>query len=74
MTKTIKTDYSLVTYEDTPEVRDAVFERVMEYFKKCKCFAGEVICQSDNPIIEAPNVLCDIADDIIKFKEEDLEQ
>jgi len=73
MTKTIQTEDYKVTYEDTPEVRDAVFERVMKYFKEYECFAGEVIHQSDDPLIYAPNVMSDIADDIIKFKWEDLE-
>lgn len=67
MIKTIETKYSTVTYNDTPEIRDAVFERVMQYFKEYECFIGEEIHQSDDPIIYAPNVLSDIADDIIKF-------
>lgn len=73
MTKTIQTSWSKVTYEDNPEIRDKVFERVMEYFKEYNCYCGESIHQSDNPIIYAPYVLSDIADDIICFKEEDLD-
>jgi hypothetical protein len=68
MTKTIKFSDHTVTYEDSPEVRDAVFERVMQYFREYNCYAGEVIHQSDDPIIYAPNVLSDIADKIVKFE------
>lgn len=62
---------SSVSYTDSTEVRDAVFERVMKYFIKHGHFCGEGICQSDNPIIDAPNVMSDIADDIIKFEYKD---
>ena len=65
----IKTKYGdIVTYNDTQEIRDAVFERVMKYFIEHEAFFGESIHQSDGPIIDAPNVMSDIADDIIKFK------
>lgn len=74
MTKTLKFSDHTVTYEDSPEIRDAVFERVMQYFNEYNCYAGEIIHQSDDPIIYAPNVLSDIADDILKFKMEDLEE
>lgn len=58
-----------VEYEDTPEIRDAVFEKLMEsYFKEYGAYSGEVIMQSDDPIIYAPEVLAEIADDIIRFE------
>lgn len=62
-------DFS-VSYEDSQEVRDAVFEKIMDYYKKHNVFSGESIMQMDNPVIDAPTVLSDIADDIIKFKVE----
>jgi hypothetical protein len=68
MKKTIKIEDAVIEYEDTQEVRDAVFERVMEYFNEFGCWRGEIIHQSDDPIIYAPNVMSDIADDIIKFE------
>lgn len=63
----IKTDFGEFEYIDSPEVRDKVFERVMAYFKKHEAFCGESISQSDEPIIDAPLVMEDIADNIIKF-------
>jgi hypothetical protein len=65
-------DYE-VSYEETDEIKQAVFDRVMKYFNKHQAFHGEVIMQMDDPIIDAPNVLADIADDIIKFKVEYIE-
>lgn len=64
---TIEESDRTITFEDTPEVRNAVFERVLAYYKKHGVFHGESIHQMDNPIIDAPSVLSDIADDIIKF-------
>ena len=73
----IETKDVIATYQDTPEVRDAVFKRVLEYFKKFEAFHGESIHQMDDTIIYAPDVLSDIADDILKFevcyKDEDTE-
>lgn len=60
--------YGDVSYDDSQEVKDAVFARVMEYFVKHEIFDGESLHQMDNPIIDAPNVLSDICDDIIKFE------
>ncbi len=69
MKKEIRTKYGyIVEYEDNEEVRNEVFNRVMEFFIKHDAFAAEIIGQADNPIIDAPHVLMDIADDIIKFR------
>ncbi|MCK5601995.1 hypothetical protein KAR91_09005 [Candidatus Pacearchaeota archaeon] len=59
-----------VSFNDSDEVRDAVFEKVLEYFEEYECFCGESIMQSDDPIIYAPHYMSQIADDIIKFNVE----
>ena len=63
-----ETDDYIVEFEDSPELRDKVFEAVLSFYKKHESFCGEVIMQADDPIIEAPEVLSRIADNIIKFK------
>lgn len=63
----IKFDDYDVDYEDSDDVRNKVFDRVMQYFKEHECFDGESIMQMDDPIIDAPNVMCDLVD-IIGFK------
>lgn len=65
---TFETDDLIVTYEDSKAVKDAVFKRVMAYFNGHRMYHGEGIHQMDNTIIDAPCVMSDIADDIIKFK------
>lgn len=57
-----------VTYIDTPEVRDKVFERVLQYVKENNASSGETIHQSDNCIINAPDTLSDIVDDILEME------
>ena len=61
-------DWFSVSYEDRPEMKEELFNKVLEYFKKYSSFSGESICQSDNPIIYAPELLGQIADDIFKFE------
>lgn len=70
MTKTvIKLDYCEISYEDTPEMHKRVFDYLIEnYYKQHEVFDGETIQQSDDPTIDAPNVLSEIADDIIGFE------
>lgn len=64
----IKLDDLTVVFEDTSNIRDAVFEEVLKYFINHECFCAESICQSDGPLIEAPYHLAGIADNIIKFE------
>lgn len=59
-----------VEFDETNEMKDQVFNRVIEYYFDQNAFHGEVIMQSDDCIIAAPNVLADIADNIIKFQVE----
>lgn len=61
-------DNIVVTGDNSEEAKEKVFQAVMAYFIKHKSFWGESIAQSDNTIIDAPDVMCDIADNIIKFK------
>lgn len=45
-----------------PDVKDEIIKRLLEFFIEHEAFHGEVICQSDDPMIDAPNCLADIAD------------
>lgn len=61
-----------ISYEITDEQKDRIVERLIEYYSTY-CHFGEGIHQDDNSLIEAPSVLSDICDDIIKFKSESKE-
>lgn len=58
---------SSVVFKDNQKIRDAVFIALIDWYFKHQSFSGEEIIQCDGPLIDAPNVLADIADDIIKF-------
>ena len=61
----------VVTFDDSQEVKDKVFEYLItNFYFEYGSFTGECIMQTDNPQIYAPEILSNIADDIIKFKVE----
>jgi hypothetical protein len=47
----------------TPEKKEAAINKLTAYFEKHGI--GEMIMQDDDALIEAPEVLADIADDIL---------
>lgn len=47
----------------TDEKKERAISMLTKYFEKYS--AGEVIMQSDNALIEAPEILSDIADEIL---------
>lgn len=68
MEVSVAKDGYTVSYQKTPELIEAVFNKVMAYYHKYGAYHGECIMQSDNPQIEAAPLLADIADDLIKFE------
>jgi hypothetical protein len=66
--RVIKFRNAVVRFEDSPEIQNLVFEKLINsYFFKAGSFSGECIMQSDKAQEEAPVVLAEIADDILKF-------
>ncbi|MEO6305111.1 MAG: hypothetical protein ABIP51_18275 [Bacteroidia bacterium] len=57
-----------VSFEETAELKEQVYQKVLEWFIEQGHFSGEGIMQADDPIINAPVLLSDIADDLFKFK------
>lgn len=64
---TKKIDGATITYYDDQAARDAVFEKLLAWFIEFKAFDGDTIFQSDDPNLDSPHVLGEIADDIFKF-------
>ena len=57
------------TYVDNdPTMKDEVFARIIKYCTEHNCFEGETLQQDDDCLLDAPNVLSEIIDDIIKFE------
>lgn len=59
-----------VTFEDSPELREKVFQAVLKFFKDNDSFSGESIMQMDEPQENAAPFLSDLADDFFKFEVE----
>jgi len=57
-----------VTVNITQEKKDAILERILQYCKDENCVDGETLHQSDECILNAPDVLSDIIDNILKFE------
>lgn len=70
MIRKIEIEDGVVEFDDTPELRDAVFEKVLKFFTDHGAFTGEAIFQSDGPQIDGPDLLSDLADDLFKFNVE----
>lgn len=64
-------DCTTTKYAITDEMKNKIIFKLIEYFEK-HGHIGEVICQCDDAIIEAPYVLSDIADNIIKFEDSEI--
>ncbi len=67
-TITIYDGDATLSYLDTAEVKEQLFNKMLEFFKQHEIYSGEGVCQSDEVIIDAPNLLGDIADEIFKFE------
>lgn len=62
----ITEDTYTITIPESVKIREAVFEAIIDWIVEHGAYAGEVIMQSDDCIIDAPSLLSYIVDDIIK--------
>lgn len=65
--KTLDLGNRLVKYKDDQVTRDAVYEYILAWFIRVETFSGEGVMQNDTPLLEAPQLLVDLADDIFQF-------
>lgn len=56
-----------VVFNHNQAIKDAVFEKLINWYFEHREFSGEGIMQCDDTLIDAPNILAHIAEDIIKF-------
>lgn len=68
--RTIVTKSCTVRFHDNEAIKARVFDRLISFYFHHGAFSGESIMQSDGPTIDAPTLLSEIADDIIKFQTE----
>ena len=59
-------DDMIVTHENSPEMRDELYARLLDWFQKHK-YTGEAIMQDDDSTIDAAPFLAELADEVFKF-------
>ena len=57
----------MVEYNDDPLTHRLVYEKVLAFLMEREQFSGEGIMQDDDCLIEAPELLGDLADEIFQF-------
>jgi len=67
-------DEIVVRYNDTPELRQKVFDMILGWFKDQGLFTGESVMQCDAVFESGPDLLADMADDVFGFDIEDKEE
>lgn len=60
-----------VSVDITEEKKQLIVDRILQYCKDENCVSGEKLHQNDDCIINAPDVLSDIIDNILKFEYKD---
>ena len=68
---TIKIDDYEVTFQSGEVTKQKVFDRVIKFCVDNRGFWGESIMQCDNSQINAPEVLAELTDDVLKFDVKD---
>lgn len=48
----------------------AMVDKILQFCKDFSVTSGEVLVQDDSALIEAPNLIADILDDILKIESE----
>lgn len=66
MTRVEMKDFVL-SYKDDPNTKDVVFKKVLDFFIKHEVFSGECIYQCDAFLIDGPELLSTLADEVFQF-------
>lgn len=66
MTTITKPDYT-VTYDDSQEAKDRIFQIALAWFNKVEMYSGESLGQSDTTYVEAPDLLAELAEEGFRF-------
>ena len=64
----------IVSFRDDDVTKEAMFDAVLKFFVKHQQFSGEGVSQSDGPQLDSPELLGELADEILCFKTEHKEE
>jgi hypothetical protein len=57
-----------LSFEIDEEKKNNIVEKIINFCLDNQCFCGEILMQDDDLLLESPNLISDIIDDIIEFK------
>lgn len=66
MKDTIKIFGDTYKVDLSEEAKDKIVQKILDWMQKYKISCGESVQQTDDGIIESPNLVSDIIDDILK--------
>lgn len=68
MIKTIREeDWGKVQFDETPEIKEKVYQEVLQWIIEHRAFDGEFISQNDECQIYASALISKLADKVFKF-------
>ena len=62
----VKFDEGTFSYQNDENTPYRLLNAIIQFIKKNHLFSGESIMQTDNGMLESPNLMCDIIDNILK--------
>jgi hypothetical protein len=65
--KTIRSGDCSITFDDSQEAKEKLFDAIIKFATEQKCFSGETFSQCDWPQVAAMSMMPEILDDILKF-------
>lgn len=68
MERTLKYYDTTVSFTETEELKQQIFEKVIKWIEEHKAYHGESIHQNDDCLIDAPDLISDIVDNCFEFK------
>ena len=74
MIREIKFYGETYTFEETPEAKDAIYEKILKWIEKHNASCWEMIGQNDDCQIDASSLIGDIVDNCFNFKDKDLKE
>lgn len=69
MTRQIKFYEDIYTFEETQEVKDVIYEKLIKWIEDHKAYSWEKIGQDDDCQIDASDLIGDIVDNCFNFTE-----
>lgn len=61
-------DKTVIINNNIDQIKNQLYEKILQYCKEHDAFIGEKVAQSDDCIIDLPELMIDIVDNIFNFE------